>query len=190
VAATLLLVRHAAHSDLGDRLTGREPDGGLSPIGKQQAAGLAERLQSRPLSAVYASPRRRTQETARTIAKAHGLAVRTEAALDEIDFGEWTGRRFAELDGWPEWDRWNRERSVARCPGGESMSEAQARAVAFAIEASAAHEGHVVMVTHCDIIRALMCWHQRRSLDDILEFVAEPASVTCLEIAPAEQVAA
>jgi probable phosphoglycerate mutase len=190
VAATLLLIRHAAHGDLGQRLTGRAPDGGLSEEGRAQAAALCRSLSEQPLAAIYASPRCRTQETALAIAKPHGLAVRTSTALDEIDFGEWTGERFADLDGRPEWDRWNRERSAARCPGGESMAEAQARAVAFAIQASAAHDGEVALVTHCDIIRALLCWEQRRSLDDILSFDAPPASVTRLAVAPAEPVPA
>lgn len=104
--------------------------------------------------------------------------------LDEIDFGDWTGQRFADLDGQPAWDHWNRARSTARCPGGESMAEAQARALAFAFEAAARHHGEVVLVTHCDIIRALLCWAERRSLDDILSFEAGPASATPLDLAP------
>ena len=190
MAATLLLIRHAAHRDLGQRLTGRARDGGLSEEGRGQADALARSLAVQPLAAVYASPRRRTQETALAVARPHGLPVRTSAALDEVDFGAWTGERFADLDGRPEWDRWNRERSLARCPGGESMGEAQARAVAFAIEASAAHDGEVALVTHCDIIRALLCWEARRSLDEILSFDAPPASVTRLAVAPAEPVPA
>jgi probable phosphoglycerate mutase len=190
VAATLLLIRHAAHGDLGDRLTGRGDDGGLSDEGRRQAQALRDKLTGSRLAAVYASPRGRAQQTAQAIAASHHLPVQTEFALDEIDFGEWTGQRFAELDGQPEGDRWHSVRSAVRCPGGESMREAQARAVAFAIQASAAHDGEVALVTHCDIIRALLCWHERRSLDQILHYAAGPASVTRLEIAPAEQVAA
>jgi broad specificity phosphatase PhoE len=116
------------------------------------------------------------------IAGPHGLPVRLAAELDEINFGAWTGQAFAELDGQPEWDRWNACRSEARCPGGESMAEAQARAVSFAFEAAARHDGAVVLVTHCDIIRGLLCWQERRSLNDILSFEAGPASVTELTL--------
>lgn len=190
MAATLLLIRHGAHGDLGDRLTGRGPDGGLSDSGRAQADRLGRELSSRPIAAVFTSPRRRTLQTAQAIAAPHGLPVRTATALDEIDFGAWTGRRFVELDGQPEWDRWNRARSIADTPGGETMAGAQARAVAFAIEAAAAHDGEVALVTHCDIIRALLCWQERQSLDAILSHEAGPASVTRLDIAPTERVAA
>ena len=180
--ASLYLVRHGSHGDLGARLTGRGEERGLTPAGRAEAEGAAAILAAEPVQAVYASPRQRTIETARIIAAPHGLPVRLAAGLDEIDFGEWTGRSFAELDGTAEWDRWNARRSEARCPGGESMAEAQARAVATAFEIAARHEGAAVLVTHCDIIRALMCWQQRRSLDDILSFEAPPASITELTI--------
>lgn len=184
--ATLFLVRHGSHGDVGIRLTGRGEDGGLTQVGRSEAATAAARLAGEPVSAVYASPRQRTIETAQAIAGPHGLPVRLAAELDEVDFGRWTGLGFDELDGQPAWSRWNSRRSEARCPGGESMGEAQARAVAFAIEAAARHEGAVVLVTHCDIIRALLCWQERRSLDDILSFDAAPASVTPFALLPRE----
>jgi ribonuclease H / adenosylcobalamin/alpha-ribazole phosphatase len=109
------------------------------------------------------------------------MEIQTEDALDEIDFGDWTGCSFAELDGNPDWTRWNECRSRARCPGGESMVEAQARAAHFVHAVSRQHsDGQVVLVTHCDIIRALLCDEHGRSLDDILSFEAGPASVTRL----------
>ena len=187
LSAALYLVRHGSHADLGSRLTGRGDERGLTDAGRAEAGRAAALLSGKPVTAVYASPRQRTIDTAGAIAFRHGLPVRLAAALDEIDFGEWTGRCFSELDGQPSWDRWNQTRSAARCPGGESMTEAQARAVAFAIEAAARHEGAVVLVTHCDIIRALLCWQERRSLDDILLFEAGPASVTALTIVAAER---
>jgi broad specificity phosphatase PhoE len=167
-------------------LTGRGEEAGLTAEGRGEAERAAEVLRAVPVSAVYASPRQRTIDTARAIARPHGLPVRLAAELDEIDFGRWTGMTFAELDGQAEWDRWNTQRSEARCPGGESMAQAQARAVSFAFEVAARHDGTVVLVTHCDIIRALLCWQERRSLDDILSFEAGPASVTQLSLVAAE----
>lgn len=186
LSASLYLVRHGSHADLGSRLTGRGEESGLTDAGRAEAGRTAALLAEEPVTAVYASPRQRTIDTARLIAARHGLPVQLAAELDEIDFGEWTGKYFAELDGGPDWNRWNANRSAARCPGGESMAEAQARAVAFAIEASARHEGAVVLATHCDIIRAVRCWQERRSLDDILSFEAGPASVTALTIVTPE----
>lgn len=176
---SLLLVRHAEHCDVGKRLTGRGPEQGLVRSGWLQAEKLAETLRNERIDAIYTSPRLRTQQTADAIRAGRHLVVRTAEALDEIDFGEWTGYRFDELDGRAEWDAWNRERSRARCPGGESMAEAQDRAVSFVDEIARSHDGQqFAIVTHCDIIRALLCWHEGRSLDSILDRDVAPASVT------------
>jgi probable phosphoglycerate mutase len=184
-------VRHAAHGDLGHRLTGRGPEGGLSAEGRGQAEALARELGAERLAAVYASPRLRTRQTAERVAEPHGLSVIVADALDEIDFGEWTGKSFAELDGQAEWELWNRERSRACCPGGESMAAALARAAGFIEELAGRHDGQsVAVVTHCDIIRALLCREHGRSLDDILSFEAGPASVTKLTVGARAKAAA
>jgi broad specificity phosphatase PhoE len=167
------------------RLTGRAADGGLTVDGKVQALAAARQLESTPPTAIHASPRRRTMETAALVAERFGLTVRCSDALDEIDFGEWTGASFVDLAADPRWSEWNAHRSTARCPGGESQGEAQARALAFAFEAAAASQ-RPLLVTHCDIIRSLVCWEERRSLDDIHSVFCEPGSLTDLEIAPVE----
>lgn len=185
-----MLLRHGRHADLGRRLTGRAPDNGLTPQGRGEALAAAALLGSDPPLAIYASPRRRTQETARLVAERFGLAVQTADALDEIDFGEWTGRDFAELETDPRWAHWNARRSTASCPGGESQSAAQARALAFAFEAASRHHGGVLLVTHCDIVRALICWAERRSLDDIHAVSCKPGSLHRLALGGQVRVAA
>lgn len=191
LAATILLVRHAAHADFGHRLTGRGSDGGLTQEGSRQADALATELSDEAVAAVYASPRLRTRQTAEAIAAVHSRPVIVAEPLDEIDFGAWTGRSFEELDGRPEWDHWNSRRSLARCPDGESMAEARDRAAAFVDEVGQRHpQQTVVLVTHCDIIRALLCREHGRSLDDILSFEAEPASVARLAVGARRKAAA
>ena len=184
-------MRHAAHADFGHRLTGRGSDGGLTQEGSRQADALATELSDEAVAAVYASPRLRTRQTAEAIAAVHSRPVIVAEPLDEIDFGAWTGRRFEELDGRPEWDHWNSRRSLARCPDGESMAEARDRAAAFVDEVGQRHpQQTVVLVTHCDIIRALLCREHGRSLDDILSFEAEPASVARLAVGARRKAAA
>lgn len=167
------------------RLTGRAPDGGLTEAGRAQARAAAERLDGHPPTAIFSSPRRRTLETAGIVAERFGIGVSQADALDEIDFGRWTGTRFVDLAGDKRWSEWNAHRSTARCPSGESQSEAQARALAFAFEAAASSD-RPLLVTHCDIIRSLLCWAERRSLDDIHSVSCEPGSLSTLELSPAE----
>ncbi len=181
MTTSVLLIRHAAHGDLGTRLTGRGPESGLSARGREQARMVAERLAGEPLAALYSSPRLRARETA------HGIAGSMEAvlvdALDEVDFGDWTGAAFGELEGDPVWEKWNRERSVATVPRGETMAEAQARAWRFVEDAARRHAGQTIAaVTHCDMIRALVARVLGLSLDRILSFDTDPASVTRLAV--------
>lgn len=179
MTATILLVRHAAHVELGLTLSGRRRDIALSEEGLEQAEILGDLLGTEEIAAVYSSPRERAWYTARDIAEPHGLKVQVEERLDEIDFGEWTGRSFTELDGEPVWIEWNEQRATARPPGGESMGEAVDRAMAFLSEAAGRHEGEaIVALTHCDIIRGIIARCLGLSLDNVLRFDIDPASVS------------
>ncbi|HRF13533.1 MAG: histidine phosphatase family protein [Candidatus Accumulibacter phosphatis] len=94
----IYLVRHGA-TDLTaeDRFAGSS-DVPLSDEGRRQAACLAERLKREKLDAVYASPLRRTMETAHTLAIPHGLEPIAEPGLREIDYGHWEGLRRSEVE--------------------------------------------------------------------------------------------
>jgi broad specificity phosphatase PhoE len=183
VSSTIILVRHAAHVELGTTLSGRRRDVALSNAGLDQSAIVADLLGTEPIAAVYSSPRERAWYTARDIAEPHGLTVQVMDELDEVDFGEWSGRSFAELEGEEAWQEWNESRSRARCPGGESMGEAVARAVSAVERIASEQEGNsVVAVTHCDVIRGLIAHYLGLSLDNILRFEVDPASVSRLEV--------
>lgn len=180
-ATTFLLVRHAEHDLLGKVLTGRMPGVGLGPVGRRQAQFLARHFREAAVTAVQSSPRERARQTAEPIAAGLSLACETAAGLDEIDFGAWTGKGFDELAGDPAWRRWNEARAAARCPGGESMLEAQARLLAHLDSLCAAHPGGVlVLVSHADMIKAALLHVLGASLDAIHRIEIAPASVSTL----------
>ncbi|MFL6856849.1 MAG: histidine phosphatase family protein [Allosphingosinicella sp.] len=183
MTATALLVRHAAHAELGSLLSGRRRDVALSREGLEQAAIVADLLSTAPLAAIYSSPRERAWYTARDIAEPHDLKVAIADGLDEVDFGAWSGRSFAELEGDPDWQAWNEARGSARAPGGETMGEAVARAVASLAEMAREHDGGtLVAVSHCDIIRGIIAHHLGLPLDHLLRFDVDPASVSRIAI--------
>jgi broad specificity phosphatase PhoE len=183
MTATILLVRHAAHVELGALLSGRRRDVALSAEGLEQAAILADLLGTLPIAAIYSSPRERAWYTAREIAEPHGLKPIILDDLDEVDFGTWSGRRFAELEADAEWRRWNEARAEARAPGGESMAEAVARASSALANVARDHDGQtIVAVSHCDIIRGLIAHHLGLGLDHLLRFDVDPASVSRLTL--------
>lgn len=179
MAATVLLLRHAPHGDLGVTLSGRAAGRSLSDEGAMQAAALGARLAGAAIASVQASPLARAMETARAVAQACGVPVEPVAALDEIDFGAWTGRSFADLDRDPAWQAWNRARGSASPPGGESMVAAQARIVSHLQATARDHAGETVaMVTHCDMIRGAVAWVLGLTLDHLLRFDIDPGSIT------------
>jgi broad specificity phosphatase PhoE len=183
VTATVLLIRHAAHVELGRVLTGRRGNVALSAQGLEQAQIVADLIGVEPLAAVYSSPRERAYYTARTIADAHEIKVEPVDALDEIDFGEWAGRTFDQLEGDPEWDCWNESRGAGRPPGGETMAEATARAAKAITGLAELHpDGRIAIVSHCDIIRGVIAHHLGLPLDNLLRFDIDPASVSRLAI--------
>lgn len=173
------LVRHAQHDAPGKRLAGRSPKVRLSAEGRAQAAALAERLAGESWVAVQTSPLERCAETAALIAGRLGAKLERVDALNEIDFGVWSGRSFAELEHDPHWTAWNAWRGAARCPGGESMLEAQARIVRHLERLPA---GSVILVTHGDVIRAAVCWALGAALDLIQRFDIAPASWSAIEL--------
>lgn len=182
-ATTVLLVRHASHGDVGRVLTGRKPGVALAESGRREAARLAEHLRGTEVDAVYASPVQRAVETAEPVAAALGLPVRPSEALDEIDFGEWTGTAFSDLAADPRWDDWNRARQDGCPPGGEPMRAVQAR-VAAALDAWRERhpDGRVLAVSHADVIKAALCHVLGLSLDRHAAFDVDPASVSTLVV--------
>jgi broad specificity phosphatase PhoE len=179
VTATILLVLHAAHVELGEVLSGRRNDVALSRNGLEQAEILGDLLGTARIDAVYSSPRERAWYTARDIADRHGLKPSLVEDLDEVDFGDWAGRRFADLEGDPAWQTWNERRGTARCPGGETMAAAVERAWRALSEIARLHAGRQsVAVSHCDIIRGLIARILGLPLDRMLRFDVDPASVS------------
>ena len=180
VTATILLIRHAVHSDYGLRLSGRA-EVPLSAEGLRQAERLGERLADRGIASVQSSPRRRAKETATAIARHARVATEAHDALDEIDFGGWTDRSFGALEADPAWRAWNTVRSAVTPPGGEGQAAAAARAVRHVTEQAALSGGETIaMVTHCDIIRGVLCHYLGLPFDNLLRFDIDAASVSTL----------
>ncbi len=178
----VLLVRHGQTATTGKVLPGRAPGLHLADTGREQAERAAARIAGlNRVAAVYASPLERTRETAAPIARARALRVRTSKGLLECDFGDWTGRRLANLRRKPEWRTVQSQPSGFRFPGGESFSEMQQRIWNELERLVAAHPGGtVVAVSHADPIKAAVAMATGVHLDLFQRIVISPCSVTPL----------
>jgi alpha-ribazole phosphatase len=152
----LVLVRHAEPAlDVRGRCYG-SLDVELSSRGREQAAALATALRNEPIDLVVASPRRRAVQTAAAL----GRPVEVDERLCEIDFGDFEGRAYEELErDEPElYRRWMSAPTTIRFPNGESYADLRARATAVLADVRA-RAGHAVVVTHGGVIRAgLAAW--------------------------------
>jgi probable phosphoglycerate mutase len=178
-ASLLLLIRHAHTSAVGTSLSGRTDNVPLSEQGRQQLVALCQALRGVRIDAVYSSPLERARATAQAVADERELTINLRDELLEVDFGEWTGKTFVELEALPEWQAFNRRRSAAQIPGGEHATAIVARATR-ALEAIArGHPGETVAaITHAEVIRSAVLHYQRRSLDLYHEIDVPPASIT------------
>lgn len=173
----ILLVRHGAFDGIGHVLAGRSDDVHLNDEGQRQAAALHARIGGQ-VASVTTSPRTRARETATAIATPRGLACSIDHRFDEFDFGDWSGRAIQELASDPLWRDFNRMRALVRAPGGEMFVEMQARALAglHALRESAG-DVHVV-VTHADVVRALLAAILQMPPAAALHLDVDPASIT------------
>jgi len=183
----ILLIRHAEHPLSAKTLVGRDDNTvHLSALGRQQAAQLAKLLAEEPIDCLQSSPRLRCIETAEALATEFDLPVIVEPALDEIDFGVWTGAEFARLANDPKWRAWNAKRSRARPPGGESMAEVRNRVLRHIESTNRRYPSWTVaMVTHAEIIRAIQLHGAGLSADGWQSFDVPLASVMTVELTPA-----
>ena len=152
---TIFLVRHGATEWNHSKRAQGQADIALNDTGHRQAIATAEELSHVPIEAVYSSDLKRAYATAEPIARTHGVEVRTDPAIREIDQGEWEGLHVDEIRRrWPE--HWGPARHYSQRPGGESPAQVRRRALEGLHKVVAAHpDGAVVVVSHGGTIRWL-----------------------------------
>lgn len=184
MTATIFLVRHAAHDDVGRYLAGRSPSVHLGPEGLAQAERLGRRMQREQFGTILASPRERARETAAAIAAACGhIPVEASEALDEVDFGHWSGSTFDELNKQDGWRQWNATRSMAETAAGETMLDVQRRAMGLIWQLARRGTGsRLVLVSHGDVIRSVVSYVLGLPIDAWTRFEVSPASITTLVV--------
>lgn len=153
MTTTLLFIRHASTewTEPPSRYQGRT-DLPLSARGRTEAEQLADRLRAVKFDAIYCSPLRRARETADALARDRRMAFDIDGRIIELGYGEWEGRRHAEvaehdadaLTGWAI--------GMTAPPGGESRFSLVWRVGDFLDDVVG--QGTVAVVTHKEVIRA------------------------------------
>ncbi|HKB13021.1 MAG TPA: histidine phosphatase family protein [Vicinamibacterales bacterium] len=177
------LIRHGHTAAVDHYIAGRAPGTDLTDEGQRQARELAVRMRHVPLIAVLSSPLERTRQTAEPLARDHGLDVIVVPELNEIDFGAWSGSTFTALDEKDAWRRYNIARAITMPDGGELLVEVQARAVRTLLTLRDRHAGgHVAVVSHGDVIRALLLYFLGMPVDFVHRIEISPARVSIVDL--------
>ena len=140
------------------------------------ASAVADNL--RPLlpsgTPVFSSPLRR----ARQLAEALSPKFVVDDRLSEIDFGEWEGRRWDDIDR-KQLDAWASDILGFTPPGGESVAALQRRALDFA---ASLEQLDVAIVTHAGVMRALVGHWRRLPVAEWSQLAFEFGGLVRLEI--------
>ena len=186
----LYFVRHGqSEANVLRVISNRDLPHGLTELGMQQAAALAQSLASVSINKIYASPVLRAIQTAAMVSAALHVPYESAEALREFDCGVAEGR--SDEAAWAMWrhvvDDWCERRFFeSRLEGGESFLDIKARFVPFVdrlVQAHRASADNLVLLGHGGIFLCMLplvltnldfasAW--KRGLPNTGAIVAEP----------------
>lgn len=175
----LYLIRHGQTSwNAQFKVMGRT-DVPLDEVGERQATDLAQSIVHFPITKIFSSPQLRAQQTAQKIALKKSLPVHSDERLCELDFRRWVGKDRDQL--------LSDEIYIARKKNFfdfehqevESYKSLQNRCGEFL--KSDFGEEHVAVVTHADVIRAMIVSLLNVAPQMFFQFKVQNASCSVLK---------
>lgn len=183
----LVIVRHSASAwNVLGKWTGTR-DVHVTPEGLEQAAQMGERLQDINFDYAYISQQIRTKETFEAIkngSKQYGLSFEASSALNERDYGVYTGMEKDAVEkviGREAYDELRRSWD-GQIEGGESLKQVYQRTIPFYLRIilpRLRHGQDVLVVAHGNSIRSLVKYIENLSDEQIgnMEMLHETALV-------------
>jgi broad specificity phosphatase PhoE len=180
---TLTLIRHCESIANSQGIyQGQSYDTPLSARGQKQAQVLSQILASEPINLIYASPLKRTFQTAQIIAKSLKKKVTTDRRLLEINHGDWEGKKaeaikkkYSQL-----FKLWKSQPTQAPMPNGETIFQVQNRVKNFLKFVQSKHN-YLLIVSHDATLRTLLALILNLSLDSIWDFRLDSGGLTQIQ---------
>ncbi len=177
----LLLIRHGEVEERYHHIFGGRIDMELSARGHEQAMAMAKYLSGRPVDALYVSSMKRAQLTAKPIGEALKLSPTVVNDLREVDFGDWTGLHWNEIE--PKYGvsafAWLDEFSAERIPNAEPHGHYAERVGRGLGQVLSEQPGRsVAVVCHGGVIRMLLALMLKQPLAEMAKVQVEYASLT------------
>ena len=180
----VVLIRHAhSQANASGVLSGRRPNIALSDKGRNQAAELATRLGNLKVKEIRVSPLERCAQTIEPWISTRARLRRVEDnGITEVDYGSWSGRTLRSLSREKLWKIVQENPSRVFFPDGEGLANMQARALDSMHSGMASTgTGALVLVSHGDVIKALVAANLGMRLDDFQRIIIDPASITVFD---------
>lgn len=155
----ILFIRHA-ETDMAGTFCGHS-DPELNAKGLSQLTELLREIRTAEIGAVYTSDLRRARTTADAIAGAFGVECHVSAALREMNFGQWEGLSWDEIERRDEAyaRKWAMEYPYLPARNGENFHDFKRRVLDevkfLSTEAERRHHS-IAVVTHAGILRTIL----------------------------------
>lgn len=115
----------------------------------------------KPFDAIYTSPLQRCRSLAALLSENYIV----DARLQELNFGEWEGMKWDEIDS-TLMDYWGANYIAAGPPGGESLQDLVNRLKAFLQELPAHNK--IAIITHAGVIRAARHILEHKPMQEVM----------------------
>jgi broad specificity phosphatase PhoE len=184
---TLLFIRHA-ETDMAGRFCGHS-DPPVNECGHRQIKELLKVLDGESIDAFYASDLSRAWTTAKAIAEVFGRSLVAVPGLREIDFGDWEGLSWQEIESRDAVyaRKWSSAFPELSAPGGEPFEAFQSRVLAEVNRLIATSgRGCAAIITHAGVMRVVLrtfcgldekeAWERTKSYCDLFRYTQEEPS--------------
>jgi broad specificity phosphatase PhoE len=153
--STLLFIRHA-ETDMAGTFCGQS-NPPVNARGHEQIHVLLKTLNAGSIDVVYTSDLQRAVTTADELAKAFACSSTVTSALREINFGEWEGLTWSEIETKDAAyaNEWSNAYPNLPAPGGESFDAFQVRVLAE-VQHLLTLDGYFAVVTHAGVMRVVL----------------------------------
>lgn len=185
----LLLARHGQTDwNIAGRYQGQS-DIPLNQTGWSQAEGLAKRLSTEKIHAIYSSDLSRAKDTAMKIKDKQEQAplLHTDSRWRELSFGEWEGMNYKEMSAHsPDvFSKWMIDPQHTSTPNGETLYELSKRVTSAFDEIKNKHKDQTVLVvSHSGALQALLATLLGVDLNRYWQFKVSQASLSELNVFP------
>lgn len=144
----------------------------------QEASLTKHKLNGGQFDAVFSSPLQRCVKLSQVLATE---SVVHDERLKELHFGDWEMRAWDDIPR-DVFDHWAQNYAELAPPNGETFGQLQQRGIAFTEDVLQKHpQGHVLVVTHGGMIRAILAHVLNMQLKGLFRFNIDYGSVTQLD---------